>query len=224
MKTINKKHIIIFILLFAIPLLADIAAIFHLPDTIPMHFGTNGEADRYGSKFEIFIFPLFSLIIGAGSFIIGRISSKNESSTKNNETLSLICGECTSVILAVINIYFLYISLNGITNVYSPEIDLGRLTSLLFGITLIILGNIMPKAKMNSYFGFRCSWTRKNEEIWKKSQHFAGIASIITGIVLFISGFFFKEAYILIILFGLMTIMTAVDLVYAYRISHNEQP
>ena len=222
MKTINKKHLIIFILLFAIPLLADAAAIFYLPDKIPMHFGVNGEPDRYGSKSEIFIFPLFSLLIGISAFIIGRVSSKNESSTKNNENLSLISGECTLGILAAINLYFLYISLNGITNIYQPKIDIGSLISILFGIMLIILGNIMPKAKMNSYFGFRCSWTRKNEEVWKKSQHFAGITSISTGIVLFIIGFLLKNTYSLIFLFTLIAIMTAVELVYAYKISHFE--
>lgn len=34
-----------------------------LPDTIPVHFNMQGEADRYGSKAVIFIFPVIALIL-----------------------------------------------------------------------------------------------------------------------------------------------------------------
>lgn len=34
-----------------------------LPDTIPVHFGANGEVDRYGSKSELIPFPIIELFI-----------------------------------------------------------------------------------------------------------------------------------------------------------------
>lgn len=34
-----------------------------LPDTIPIHFNARGEADRFGSKFIIWLLPMFSIAL-----------------------------------------------------------------------------------------------------------------------------------------------------------------
>lgn len=54
---------------------------------------------------------------------------------------------------------------------------------LLLGLTLLVLGNIMPKVRMNSLVGLRTKWSMKNEQVWKKCQRFGGISLMITGIL-----------------------------------------
>lgn len=221
MKNNYKKHLIAYSVLIALPLIVTAAAMFFLPSTIPAHYGVNGEVDRYGSKLELFILPVCSLILGIFMFIMAKYSSNHETSTKNNEKITLIAGECCLGLFTVIDFYLLYLAFNNVTNIYSPKIEIGNLVCFAEGILMIVLGNIMPKAKMNSMVGFRCSWTMKNEEIWKKSQHFAGIASIITGIVLLIVSFFTHNLLAIFFILGATMIMTIICMIYAYKISHN---
>lgn len=46
-----------------IPLLFTAVALQFMPDTIPMHSNLAGEIDRWGSKYESYIFPLLILAI-----------------------------------------------------------------------------------------------------------------------------------------------------------------
>lgn len=221
MKIRNKKHLIVYGILIFIQFFANAAAMRFLPKTIPAHYGLNGEVDRYGSKWELFILPVCSLIFGAFMFLSARGSSKHETSTKNNEKIVLIAGELSLGIFSVLSFYLLYLAFHNVTNVYSPDIEIGNILCFLMGIVMVVLGNIMPKTKRNSIVGFRCSWSMKNEEIWKKSQHFAGVASVITGIVLLIVSFFVHNISAIIFIVGSDLIMTIICLIYAYRLAHD---
>jgi len=44
----------------------------NLPDTIPTHFGINGEADDWGSKTTIFILPVLCLLLYIGLSILNK--------------------------------------------------------------------------------------------------------------------------------------------------------
>ena len=221
MKIRNKKHLIAYSILIFIQFFVNAFAMRFLPDTIPAHYGINCEVDRYGSKFELFILPVCSLIFGAFMFFSAKDSSKHETSTKNNEKIVLIAGECCLGLFAVLSFYLLYLSFNNVTNVYSPHIEIGNILCLLMGLVMIVLGNVMPKSKRNSIVGFRCSWTLKSDEIWKKSQHFAGVTSVITGIILIIISFFVHNISAIFFIVGLDLIQTIICLRYAYKLSHS---
>ena len=221
LKIKHKKHLIVYSILIFLQFFVNAVAMRFLPSRIPAHYGFNGEVDRYGSKTELFILPVCSLIFGGIMFFSSKNSSKNETSTKNNEKIVLITGECCLGLFAVLSFYLLYLAFNNVTNVYSPNIEIGNILCFLMGIVMIVLGNIMPKAKRNSIVGFRCSWTLKNDEVWKKSQHFAGVSSVITGIVLVIAAFFVHNISAIFFIVGLDLIQTIICLIYAYMISHN---
>ena len=56
----------------SIGVLLAIVSVFFLPQIIPVHF-TNGIADDFGNKVEIFLFPILLLII---TFLTGKESIK----------------------------------------------------------------------------------------------------------------------------------------------------
>ena len=221
MKIRNKKHLIAYSILIFIQFFVNAIAMRFLPETVPAHYGINGSVDRYGSKFELFILPVCSLIFGVFMFLSAKNSSKHETSTKNNEKIVLVTGECILLLFTALSFYFFYLAFHNVTNVYSPDIEIGNILCFLMGVTMIVLGNIMPKAKKNSIVGFRCSWTLKSDEVWKKSQHFAGISSVITGIFLVIASFFVHNmSAVFFILVSDLT-QTIICLIYAYRLTHD---
>ncbi len=214
----RNKHLIAYVVLIAVPLLADIISLFFLPEIIPLHYSLSGEADRFGSKFEILILPVCFAVIGAVIFPVAGLSSKNETSTKSNEKTVLIVGECCLAMFLIINFYTLYISAKGVTNIYDPDIDITSVAFIPLGILLMISGNIMPKTKRNSIVGVRLPWTQKNDEVWKKSQHFGGIVSIVCGFLVLLSSFIFKGADAIAAVIISITIMTIIITVYSYLI------
>ncbi len=68
------------------------------------------------------------------------------------------------------------------------------------GIALIIIGNIMPKCKMNSIIGLRNVWSMKDERTWFLSQRFGGLIFIIAGLVIVLGNILFLKAFIVLYL------------------------
>ena len=211
---------IAYVILMAVPLLIDVISLFFLPDTIPAHYDISGKVDRYGSRFELLILPVLSIVIGIILFVCSKSSSAEETSTKNNEKIVLVVGECCLVIFMVMNFYFLYLAFNSITDVFALKIDIGRVCCFLNGLIMLVTGNVMPKSKRNSIVGVRLPWTKTSDEIWKKSQHFGGIVSVICGFVLLVSAFVFKSRTAMIAFLSVDILMAIVCTVYTYIIAH----
>lgn len=98
---------------------------------------------------------------------------------------------------------------------------LGR-HSILFGIlgiAMIIIGNIMPKLRMNSVVGLKTKWSMKNETTWKKSQHFGGISYIIGGAIVIVICFFSEGMHCFLLAMAIIMILLAIDVFYTYRIA-----
>ena len=56
-----------------------------------------------------------------------------------------------------------------------------KLTGAGVGLLLVVLGNFMPKARRNAWFGLRTSWSMANDRVWQKSQRFGGMAAVACG-------------------------------------------
>ncbi|HEX2947689.1 MAG TPA: DUF1648 domain-containing protein [Clostridia bacterium] len=103
MKVINR----ILYISMAIPLISAIVAMFILPSTIPVHSNASGIIDRYGSKFELFILPAFTILFGLFMRLIIKFAFRLEElrvSLKN--IIGVIC------IIAVL--IFCYIEISWI--------------------------------------------------------------------------------------------------------------
>lgn len=222
-KMKNKKFLIMYIILTVLPLLITTVSMFFLPDTVPVHYGPSGAADRWGSRFELMIFPFFSLVIAVFMWVSAWFSSKNESSTKNNEKIVLISGVCILALFLILDIFFLYLGFNSAESIYNAPIDIGRLLCGFFGIFFVVSGNIMPKTKPNSIVGMRTKWSRKNENTWKQQQRVSGIFAMITGVVLIVLAFVLKGFAAAIAVIAITILMSVIAVVYSYVSASKEE-
>ena len=115
--------------------------------------------------------------------------------------------------------YFLYADFNSIENLSSIALDINQLLFGLLGVAMIILGNIMPKLRMNSIAGLRTVWSMKNETTWKKSQRFGGISFIVGGVIIIIVCFLTKGFSCFWWTMGIVAILLIVDTYYTYTLS-----
>lgn len=175
-----------------------------MPDTVPAHYNAAGVADRLGSKYESFIFPVATVVMGVFFLCMSTIVSGygSEKDRKNGAVVVGVSGILTMLFFIAMGIFFMGKSIayghSGTASV--PGVDLVRTSSIctiLVGALLIILGNYMPKARKNSLFGLRTVWSMANDRVWQKSQRFGGILSVICGVVLILLGIFVRQLLML---------------------------
>ena len=215
MKT---KKIILYFLIF-LPLVATLIALTYLPEQIPAHYGFNNQVTRWGSKYETLLLPIITVIFGFFMLGLARYAAKQEGSGKNNETICIITGILSLLLFNAITVYSLYTAFNTVDHLSSISFDINHLVFGFLGIFMIIIGNIMPKLRLNSVIGLRTSWSMKNETTWKKSQRFGGISFIIEGILLLLVCLFVKGNSCVLWAIGILSVFLIADIYYTYRVS-----
>ena len=137
------------------------------PDTIPVHYNFAGEVDRFGSKYENLIWPIFTITMGA--FFILLAKQKRKKGETVNEKILLYTGICTLLFFAALGFYFMLKAIR-----YDPDaaatvsIDVMKFTGIAIGILLVILGNIMPKMRRNAMFGLRTKWSMTKKSAFRR--------------------------------------------------------
>lgn len=215
MKT---KKIILYCLM-VLPLAVVLIALQFLPDQIPAHYDLNNQVTRWGSKYETLIFPAFIILFGFFMLGMAKISTKQEGTGRNNENVCIVAGITVLILFNAMTGYFLYTDFNKVENLSSVVLDINQLVFGILGISMIMIGNVMPKVRMNSIIGLRTSWSMKNETTWKKSQRFGGISFIVSGIVIVVICVFVKGIACFLWAMGVFAVLTTFDVCYTFKIS-----
>ncbi len=177
------------------------------PDQIPVHFNFSGEMDRIGSKYEFLVFPAIEIGIGLFFLLMSKIEQKK--GENSNERVVMLVGIGVTILLMLVGFYFMVKAIH-----YDPENpvklgydDTNKLIGVGIGALLVVLGNIMPKARRNSMFGIRTSWSMYNDSVWQKSQRIGGIASVIGGFVLIILSLLLPGSWNTVVMLVVITIL-----------------
>ena len=212
----TKTKQTIYKLLARLPLTVTLISFFFLPDEVPVHFNFNNQVDRWGSKYELLILPFIIMFLGIIFLLIANHLDKKEKDGSNNYNILVTTGICILAMFNVLTYFTLYIAFAGVQDLSAAPIDILSITAFMLGIFLVIIGNIIPKAKMNSMLGLRTKWSMSSEEAWRKSQRFGGYTAIISGVLIIVESLIFSEMTAIYVLLGIIVIMAIVDTVYSY--------
>ena len=96
---LNFSERVLLVVMAGLPLLSLVAclgALPTLPERVPLHFGADGRADRYGSPAELLALPLLALGVAALFAAVGRWGS----ATPAQRHLLLLMGAMASALVA----------------------------------------------------------------------------------------------------------------------------
>ena len=215
MKT--KKTV--YIILMFLPLVAALAALPFLPDKIPAHYGFDNQVTRWGSKYEALLYPIATVLMGCYLLAMAKLAAKQEEQGENNKNIVIIAGILVLILFNVLNGYSLYTDFNRVENLSSVPLDINQLIFGVVGVLMIVVGNIMPKLRMNSLVGLRTHWSMKNEVTWKKCQRVGGISFIVGGIIIIGVCIAMKGISCLFTVLGILVILIVIDVYFTYRIA-----
>lgn len=202
-------------LMFA-PLVVSLFVVWFLPETIVSRMDIAGNVTATASRFSIFLFPILVAILG---FAI-RVASSSPKLTGGNVRTARSISWILLLLLNVIAYFQFWLYLGGMT----VGAQMSRFLTFILGVFFILIGNLAPKIKENSkHFGFRASWLKNNDVAFRKTQRFFGIASVVAGILMMLTGIFMGNNVAILVATMIMIILIAVTGGYSYYIANIEE-
>lgn len=177
MKT-NKKTLILTSIVILLPILIGILLWNKLPDSMAIKFGLDNVPEGYREKwFAVIITPFFLLAVHLiVAMIMAADPRKKNISSKVYGIIMWIVPATSLALAAIIYPYNL-----------GRHFNISLLIGIFMGITWIIIGNYLPKARQNYTIGFKLPWTYANEENWNKTNRLSGVINIVIGILIIIN-------------------------------------
>ena len=208
----NKKLLTVTSTVTLFPILWGLIIWSQLPNQISIHFNAAGQANNFQSKaLAVFGLPFFLLLVHL--FVIFMIGRDLKNRTMNEKMVKVIYWLIPIVSLIVS--YLIYSKALGSTT--NPSV----FVSALLGLIFVIMGNYMPKLKVNHTVGIRLPWTLQNEDNWHKTHRLAGKLWVIGGLILLLEACLqFALSYVLVLV---ILAIVFIPMMYSYQLSRKNR-
>jgi uncharacterized membrane protein len=204
-----KKHWYFFLLVI-ISVGISIWAYPQLPDQVPTHWNFSGEVDGYSSKlFAVLFCPILLTVIYGILLGAAKIDPRKENYEKFAGAYRIFVN-ATLTFLAAIHIAVIFSGLGH-------HVKMDWIVNIGLGLLFIILGNYMPKVKVNYFMGIRTPWTLANETVWARTHRFGGKVFFIGGIIMIVSAFA-PSSIRAVLLIASIVCIAVVPMVYSYAV------
>ena len=189
-------------------LVAWLIALPHLPATMPIHWGANGEADGFATKINAMILTVGIMVLIY--FIIAfvpRIDPRKENYKYFSKTYNIL--------LNAVLLLFFFVNMSTILQGLGYNVPMSYIAPIMAGLVFIIIGNYLQRVRSNYFMGIRTPWTLSNENVWKKTHRLSGKLFFIGGLLILISAFL-PDGYKSVIMWGSIVLCVAIPYLYSY--------
>ncbi|WP_368895414.1 SdpI family protein [Priestia megaterium] len=189
-------------------LVAWLIALPHLPATMPIHWGANGEADGFATKVNAMILTVGIMVLIY--FIIAfvpRIDPRKENYKYFSKTYNIV--------LNAVLLLFFFVNMSTILQGLGYNVPMAYIAPIMAGLVFIIIGNYLQRVRSNYFMGIRTPWTLSNETVWKKTHRLSGKLFFIGGLLILISAFL-PDGYKSVIMWGSIVLCVAIPYLYSY--------
>ena len=209
----HKKLLILTSLLTLLPIPVGLLLWSRFPETMTVHWGITGQADGYASP-NLVVFGLPLLMFAFHWLCVFFTARDKRNQGRNQKMFRLVLW----VIPIISNLSLLGLYAFALDVEFSPV----AWTVVPMGLLFALMGNYMPKTRMNSTMGIKVPWAYSSEENWNATHRFAGKVWVIGGILVALCGLLpLGWAVSGMILF--MVVLCVLPIVYSYRFYKKEK-
>lgn len=209
----NKKLLILTSLLTLLPIPVGLLLWNRFPETMAVHWGFTGEVDGYASpNFAVFVLPLIMLAFHWLCILFTSLDKKNQG--RNQKMFRVVLW--TIPIISNLSLLGLY--------AFALDIEFSPVawTVVPMGLLFAVMGNYMPKTRMNSTMGIKVPWTYSSEANWNATHRFAGKVWVIGGILVALCALL-PHLWAVSAMIILMVVLCVLPIVYSYRFYKKEK-
>ncbi|PPD58187.1 SdpI family protein [Dehalogenimonas etheniformans] len=180
------------------------------PETVPIHWGINGEPNGYGGRFEgLFLLPLMTL----GIYLLLLFLPKIDPKRANYEKF----GGVYRIIRILIVVFMAGLHGVIIASIKGVSIDIGMAVMVMVGLMFVVLGNYFGKIKQTWFVGIRTPWTLSSELSWRKTHQLGGKIFVVFGLFLALTGII-QQNWLFFSVFGLFMASIIYLIFYSYQV------
>ena len=201
----KKKLLVITSLLTLLPIPIGLLLWNQFPETMAIHFGFNGLADGFAtSSFSIFVPPVIMLAGQWVCILANAFDKRNADRNQKMQKLVLWIVPALSI-LSSCGIYALALDVE-----FSPT----AWTAIIMGLLFAILGNYMPKTRMNPTMGIKVWWAYTSDENWNATHRFAGKLWVVGGLILALC-FWLPNLWAMVMMFVILIVISVLPILYS---------
>lgn len=179
-----------------------------LPAQVPVHWNLQGEVDRYGSRAEgALLLPALMLAVWGLMRVLPRVDPRRANYARMQGTYEFVITATLGAML-VIHLAVLAVSLGH-------RVPIDTVIPLVVGAMLMAMGNVLPRAKPNWWFGIRTPWTLSCERVWVRTHRVAGYSLAVAGLALVVAAFA-TAPWARIMIVAAVAVGALVPVVYSY--------
>lgn len=165
--------------------IASVIAYPRLPEQVPSHWNWQGQVNGWQSRGQAALFlPMLALVMWAVLRALPSIDPRRANYAKFQPTYDFMIG-ATLTAMAMIHLALL-------ASAMGAPVAIHRVIAVAMGLMLVAIGNQLPRARSNWWFGIRTPWTLSNERVWERTHRVAGYLMTAAGVVMIIGAFVFE--------------------------------
>lgn len=178
---------------------------------IPVHWGIDGQPDRYGGKFEgLLLTPLILIGISALFALIPRIDPRRDNILNSQSAYQAIWW--------VMLLFLAGLHLALVLSILGYNVSVGRFVPAGVGVIFLVIGRFMGRIRSNFMFGIRTPWTLTSELSWQKTHLWGGRLFMLLGALLVLAGLFpFSKLWFGLLMGGILLMVVGL-FIYSYRV------
>ena len=209
----HKKLLILTSLLTLLPIPVGLLLWSRFPETMTVHWGITGQADGYASpNLVVFGLPLLML---AFHWLCVFFTARDKGNQGRNQKMFRLVLWILPIIsnLSLLGLYAFALDIE-----FSPV----AWTVIPMGLLFAVIGNYLPKTRMNSTMGIKVPWAYSSEANWNATHRFAGKLWMAGGLLIALGGLL-PHLWAITIMVVLLVALCVIPIVYSYRFYKREK-
>lgn len=168
--------------LIALALLASALAYSRLPDRVPTHWGVSGQVDGWsGRGAAVLQMPILMIILWGLFAVLPRIDPRRRNYEKFRGTYETTIAAVLGVTLVIHGAL--------LASALGWHVPMQRVALLGVGALFVVIGNMLPRARPNWFFGIRTPWTLSSDRVWERTHRVGGPVMVLSGVVIMLAAF-----------------------------------
>jgi len=180
-------------------LAATLAVYPHLPEQVPTHWNSHGQADDYSAKWTpLLLTPGIMIGIMTLFALLPWLSPRHFEVDRFRSTYLYI--------MLVILAFMGYMQALMLRAAAGKQLDMNHAVMGGVCLLLVLLGGVLSRVKRNFYVGVRTPWTIADEQVWDATHRFAAkvfVAGGLLGLALTLAKLTFWVYFSVILVTGL---------------------
>jgi uncharacterized membrane protein len=168
------------LLIISVAIIASAVVYPKLPVTVPTHWDLLGRPNGWGSRvWGAWVMPIVMILLWGLMRVLPTIDPRGANYAKFG-------GAFEAIVISIL-LYMLGLHLVILRASLGYPVAMERVLPIGIGILLVLIGNLLPRARPNWFIGIRTPWTLSSDRVWEKTHRVGGRAIVAGGLAILIA-------------------------------------